>query len=57
VKNGKLLVVGKAIRPGKSISYSEAMVFDENGDRIAHGTSTLMILPGKGLDIGVQKFL
>jgi hypothetical protein len=32
-------------------------VWNANRDLVAHGTSTLMILPGKGLKIGAQKLL
>ena len=39
------------------MSYAEASVRDEAGGLVAHGTSTLMALPGKGLRIGVPKFL
>ena len=36
---------------------SATHVFDETGELVAHGTSTLMALPGKGLDLGIDKFL
>lgn len=54
---GRLIARGSCMRPGRSICYSEATVFDENENLIAHGTSTLMVLPGKGLELGVEKFL
>ncbi|SLM28542.1 Thioesterase superfamily protein [Desulfamplus magnetovallimortis] len=57
VKSGILTARGKAIRSGKSISYAEASVFDENNALIAHGTSTLMIMPGKGLTTKTPKYL
>lgn len=57
VVDGRLIAKGSCIRPGRSISYSEASVFDENDNLIAHGTSTLKVLPGKGLKLGVRKFL
>ena len=41
----------------RQISYAEASVYDAGGELIAHGTSTLMALPGKGLKLGVAKFL
>ena len=47
----------KAVRAGRQISYAEASVIDVAGELIAHGTSTLMALPGKGLKLGVAKFL
>ena len=54
---GRLRAEGICLRPGRSISYAEAKVFDEDGVLIAHGTSTLMALPGKGLALGSPKFL
>jgi uncharacterized protein (TIGR00369 family) len=57
VETGILTAEGRAIRTGSSISYSEASVIDEKGERVAHGTSTLMTLQGKGLNVGVPKFL
>ena len=55
--DGKLIARGTCLRSGRSISYSEASVYDENENLIAHGTSTLMMLPEKGLKLGVPKFL
>jgi uncharacterized protein (TIGR00369 family) len=57
VEKGKITAEGRAIRHGNSISYAEANVWDENGTLIAHGTSTLMTLPGKGLKLSCPKFL
>jgi len=57
IVDGKLIARGTCIRPGRSISYAEASVYDENEDLIAHGTSTLMVLPAKGLQLGVPKFV
>lgn len=53
---GCLTAVGRCLRAGRQISYSEARVIDDEGRLIAHGTSTLMSLPGKGLDINHPKF-
>ena len=53
---GRLRAEGICLRPGRSISYAEAKVFDEDGSLIAHGTSTLMALPGKGLAVDLPKF-
>lgn len=55
--NGRLRAEGRAIRSGNSVSYAEASVLDANGELIAHGTSTLMTLPGKGLQTRARKFL
>jgi uncharacterized protein (TIGR00369 family) len=57
VARGRLRAEGRCLRPGRQISYTEASVFDEAGELVAHGTSTLMALPGKGLKLGLQKFL
>ena len=57
VIDGKLTARGICMRPGRTICYSEASVYDEKESLIAHGTSTLMVLPGKGLQLDVPKFL
>ncbi|MCD6347049.1 MAG: PaaI family thioesterase [Bacteroidales bacterium] len=57
VQSGKLITEGYAIRSGRSISYAEAKVFNEDNELIAHGTSTLKILPGKGLQTKYCKLL
>ncbi len=57
VTGGKLIAKGFCLRPGNSISYSEARVFDEKKILVAHGTSTLMALPGKGLKLNAGKFI
>ncbi|MDY6973650.1 MAG: PaaI family thioesterase [Thermodesulfobacteriota bacterium] len=50
VTSGKLIAKGRRIRVGKSIGYAEAEVTNELERIVAHGTSTLMLLPGKGLN-------
>ena len=57
VTRGRLTALGRAIRTGRTISYCEAEVRSDDGNLIAHGTSTLMVLPGKGLQMGINKFL
>lgn len=57
VSAGHLRAEGYCLRAGRQISYAEASVFDAGGDLLAHGTSTLMALPGKGLKLGIPKFL
>jgi len=47
--SGKLIAKGRLIKVGKKLGYAESEVTNENGTLLAHGTSTLMILPGKGL--------
>jgi len=49
--SGKLIAKGRQIKLGKTLGYAEAEVTDANGKILAHGTSTLIILAGKGLDI------
>ena len=57
ITEGRLRAEGRSIREGRSICYSEARVYDDLGSLIAHGTSTLMVLPGKGLRVKNRKFL
>ncbi|MDR3554662.1 MAG: PaaI family thioesterase [Syntrophobacteraceae bacterium] len=57
VESGLLIAEGAAIHSGKSISYAEATVYNSSRERIAHGTSTLMTLRGKGLKLSSRKFL
>ncbi|WP_208456903.1 PaaI family thioesterase [Lysobacter solisilvae (ex Woo and Kim 2020)] len=57
VTRGHLRTEGRCLRAGKQLSYTEASVFDAQDELVAHGTSTLMALPGKGLRLGVAKFL
>lgn len=57
-ETGKLIARGRQIKLGRTLGYAEARVTDENGKLLAHGTSTLMILRGKGLDPSLPpKFL
>ncbi len=47
--SGKLIAKGRQIKHGKTLGYAEAQVTNENGKILAHGTSTLMIIPDKGI--------
>lgn len=47
---GRLTARGRQIKAGKKLGYAEAEVLNESGDILAHGTSTLMILPGRAID-------
>jgi uncharacterized protein (TIGR00369 family) len=47
--SGKLIAKGRQIKLGKTLGYAEAEVVAESGKILAHGTSTLILLPGKGL--------
>lgn len=57
VVGGRLRAEGECLRAGRQISYTIASVYDANDELVAHGTSTMMALPGKGLRIGVPKFI
>ncbi|MCW8807842.1 MAG: PaaI family thioesterase [Rhodanobacter sp.] len=57
VARGHLRTEGRCLRAGRQISYAEARVIDATGELIAHGTSTMMAMPGKGLKLGMAKFL
>ncbi len=45
VKEGKLVVKGRCIKIGRSLALAEAYVHSANGNLIAHGTTTMMIVP------------
>jgi len=57
IASGIMTAKGRCIRAGRSINYAEASVEDKEGNLIAHGTSTLMVLPGKGIRMDAKKFL
>ena len=57
VVSGHLRAEGECLRAGRQISYTVASVYNEDDELVAHGTSTMMALPGKGLQIDVPKFL
>jgi len=44
---------GVLIKAGKTLSYAQAEVRGGDGRLIAHGTSTLMRLPGLGVKLGI----
>ncbi|MEM3087214.1 MAG: PaaI family thioesterase [Halobacteria archaeon] len=46
VKEGKLKAEGRVVKRGKTLSYIEADVTDEEGALIAKASSTVMVLPG-----------
>ncbi|MDR3604593.1 MAG: PaaI family thioesterase [Syntrophaceae bacterium] len=41
----KLIAHGKKIKLGRTLGYGQVQVTDETGKILAHGTSTLMIVP------------
>jgi len=47
--SGKPVAKGRQIKLGKTLGYAESEVQNETGKILAHGTSTVMIQPGKGL--------
>ena len=47
--SGKLIASGRQIKVGRTLGYAEANVADQQGKVLAHGTSTLIILPGKAI--------
>ena len=57
VSQGLLVAEGRCIRSGRTIAYAEASVRTADGELLAHGTSTLMTLPGKGIRLPVAKFI
>ncbi len=57
VVDGNLRAEGDCLRAGRQISYTVASVYNDDNELVAHGTSTMMALPGKGLTIGIPKML
>jgi uncharacterized protein (TIGR00369 family) len=57
LKEGCLIAEGRCLRRGRTISYSETHIRSDQGDLIAHGTSSLMTLPGQGFKLDMPKFL
>ena len=45
VASGKLTAKGRLIKLGRTLGYSDAEVWDTDGRLIAHGTSTLIVIP------------
>ena len=54
---GRLIAEGRCLRPGRTLSYTDAHVRDSTGRLIAHATSTIAILPGRGLGLDLPKYL
>jgi uncharacterized protein (TIGR00369 family) len=44
VSDGRLIAKGRSIKTGNKICLGEASIEDQNGNLVAHGTSTLMVL-------------
>lgn len=56
---GKLIARGRRIKLGKTLGLGEAEVTDEHGKILAHGTSTVIVLPNFpfGTDPLPRKFI
>jgi uncharacterized protein (TIGR00369 family) len=48
--SGKLIAKGRQIKLGRTLGYADAKVTDTEGRILAHGTSTVILLPGQGLE-------
>jgi uncharacterized protein (TIGR00369 family) len=48
-QSGKLIARSHRIKMGKTLGYAEVEVRSDNDTIVAHGTSTVIILPGKGI--------
>ena len=60
VSAGQLVAKGRLKKAGRTLCLSEADIEDGSGRLLAHGTSTLMVLPGltfKGISEPPPKFL
>ena len=49
--SGKLIARGREIKLGRTLGYAEAQVVDQDEKILAHGTSTVIILPGKAIEV------
>lgn len=49
VVNGTVSALGRCIKLGKTMGLSEATVYDDRQRILAHGTSTLVVMPDMGL--------
>jgi uncharacterized protein (TIGR00369 family) len=47
--SGKLIARGRQIKLGRTLGYADAEVTDAKGRILAHGSSTVILLPGQGL--------
>ncbi len=47
--SGRLIARGRQIKLGKTLGYADVAVTAESGKLLAHGSSTLILLPGRGL--------
>ena len=52
LQKGNIIAKGRCIKLGRKLGLGEASVFDQDGKIVAHGTSTIMVVPGFGLAEG-----
>jgi uncharacterized protein (TIGR00369 family) len=52
--SGKLIAHGRRIKLGRTLGLGEAEITDEEGRLLAHGTSTLMVIPVMSFGSSVQ---
>jgi uncharacterized protein (TIGR00369 family) len=45
IQKGKLITKGKCIKVGKTLALGEAYIHGSEGNLLAHGTATMMIVP------------
>jgi uncharacterized protein (TIGR00369 family) len=50
VNKGKLVAKGRCIKIGKSLALGDTTIYDGNGNLLAHGTATMMIVPNLKLE-------
>ena len=47
--SGRLIAKGRQIKLGRTLGYADAEVTNSEGRVLAHGSSTVILLPGQGL--------
>ena len=60
VTRGRMICKGRSLRVGKTLCLGEAMIEDDEGTLLAHGTSTMMVLTDLSIQVGSEsppKFL
>jgi len=45
IQKGKLVAKGRCLKIGKTLALGDATIYDGNGNLLAHGTATMMIVP------------
>jgi uncharacterized protein (TIGR00369 family) len=44
-REGRLVGRGRSLKLGRTLGLAEAQVFDDQGEMLAHGTTTVMVMP------------